>query len=150
MDKIINQKVSLKCTPTEAFQLFTQNKYLESWLTAAADVEPTVGGKYELFWKPDDRENDSTIGCKVLAVQDGSFINFEWKGPQQYNQFMNTRRPFTNVMVTFAKRDTFTDVQLIHTGWGEGSEWDEARQWFEKAWSMSFAELPKVAAKEFP
>jgi hypothetical protein len=32
MDKIIDQKISLKCTPSEAFQLFTQNKHLEKWL----------------------------------------------------------------------------------------------------------------------
>lgn len=150
MDKIIDREVGLKCTPAEAFQLFTQNKHLESWLTAKSDVEPVVGGKYELYWKPEDRENDSTIGCKVLAVKEGSFINFEWKGPQQYKDIMNTRRPFTNVTVTFTKRDNFTDVQLIHTGWSEGPQWEEARAWFEKAWSMSFAKLPNVVSKEFP
>jgi predicted enzyme related to lactoylglutathione lyase/uncharacterized protein YndB with AHSA1/START domain len=150
VDKIINQSVSLKCTAKEAFQLFTQNNLLEKWLTVKAEVEPVVGGKYELFWKPDDRENDSTIGCKVLAVKEGSLINFEWKGPEQYKDIMNERRPYTNVTVTFAERGNLTDVQLIHSGWGEGARWDEARDWFEKAWSMAFAELPKVAAQEFP
>ena len=78
-DKIIYHSTRLKCDLKKAFQMFTVNKHLEKWLTQVADVEPKVGGKYELFWNPQDRENDSTIGCKILALQPNKFLSFEWK-----------------------------------------------------------------------
>ena len=68
MDKIVHQSVHLQCDPHRAFQMFTVNQNLESWLVDLAEVEPVPGGRYELFWEPGDRENNSTLGCKVTAV----------------------------------------------------------------------------------
>jgi uncharacterized protein YndB with AHSA1/START domain len=66
MDKVIYRTIILPCDEKRTFQMFTVNKHLENWLTMAADVEAKVGGKYELFWNVEDRQNDSTIGCKVF------------------------------------------------------------------------------------
>jgi uncharacterized protein YndB with AHSA1/START domain len=53
------------------------NEHIEKWLAQMANVEPRVGGKYELVWNPDDKQNDSTIGCKILALQSNRFLTFE-------------------------------------------------------------------------
>ena len=93
MDEIIYHSISLGCSPRRAFELFTVNKHLEKWLAKMADVESRVSGKYELFWNPRDRVNDSTIGCKILAMSPNRFLCFEWKGPRQFKYFMNKVRP---------------------------------------------------------
>lgn len=144
MDSIIVQKATLNITPENAFRMFTKNELLESWLTLKADVEPVTGGKYELFWKPADPQNDSTIGCKVLAVDAPIFINFEWKGPKQYKHFMNNGKPLTNVTVLFTPLEGRTKVTLVHTGWRVSEEWEEARQYFINAWTGAFKQLEKV------
>ncbi|MCK5593045.1 SRPBCC domain-containing protein [Candidatus Bathyarchaeota archaeon] len=141
MDTIIYHSIVLRCSPLEAFEFFTGNKHLEKWLTKVADVEPKVSGKYELFWNPEDRENDSTIGCKILAVAEGRFLSFEWKGPRQFKHFMNDAKPLTNVVVMFIPTSEGTEVYLLHTGWRDTAEWEEARQWFDKAWTTSLSEL---------
>lgn len=143
MDKIIYRSASLKCDTQKAFEMFTLNKHLEKWLTEKADVEPRSGGKYELFWNPRDRENDSTIGCKILAVHQNRFLSFEWKGPKQFKHFMNEVRPLTNVAAFFIPCQEHTEVHILHTGWRDTPEWEEARQWFDKAWVMSLSELQK-------
>jgi uncharacterized protein YndB with AHSA1/START domain len=149
MDKILYHTVQLNCDARQAFAMFTGNEQLQSWLTTVADVEPKVGGKYELFWNPEDRENDSTIGCKVTAIEPDKFLAFEWKGPRQYKHFMNEADPLTHVVVFFipcnSETDTspFTAIHLIHSGWGSSAEWDEARMWFERAWGEAFKELEK-------
>jgi uncharacterized protein YndB with AHSA1/START domain len=148
MDKIIYQLITLKCEPAKAFERFTLNKHLEKWLTQVADVEPTEGGKYELFWNPEDRENDSTIGCKILAIRPNTFLSFEWKGPKQFKHFMNQVRPLTNVAVFFISCPEGTEVHLVHTGWRDTPEWEEARQWFERAWTMTLSELQKYVERE--
>ena len=58
LDKIINLSVRLSCRIDQAFEMFTKDEQLETWLTEAADVEPEVGGKFELFWNPKDKENN--------------------------------------------------------------------------------------------
>lgn len=98
MDKIIYHTVHLKCDSEKAFEMFTVNQHLGRWLTQMADVEPKAGGKYELFWNPEDKENDSTIGCKILALQPNKFLCFEWKGPKQFKHFMNEAKPLTSVV----------------------------------------------------
>ena len=153
MDKIIYHSIILECTPHKAFEFFTINKHLEQWLTKEADIEPRVGGKFELFWVPEDKENDSTIGCKILAFQHDKFLNFEWKGPKQYKHFMNTARPLTHVVVYFlpmasdTPNSSFTEVHLIHTGWHNTEEWEEARVWFENAWAKAFEKLSELVNK---
>ena len=123
--------------------MFTVNKHLEKWLTQIADVELKVGGKYELFWNPEDKENDSTIGCKILALQPNRFLSFEWKGAKQFKHFMNDVRPLTNVVTFFIPTNDGTEVHILHTGWRETEEWKKAFEWFERAWTMVLSELEK-------
>ncbi|GAF87159.1 unnamed protein product, partial [marine sediment metagenome] len=32
-------------------------------------MEDKKGGKYELFWEPENRENNRTIGCKITGIE---------------------------------------------------------------------------------
>jgi uncharacterized protein YndB with AHSA1/START domain len=143
MDKIIHHSVQLHCDPHRAFEMFTVNHLLESWLTTIAEVEAIVNGKYELFWEPNDRENNSTIGCTITAVEDDTFLSFEWRSPKQFKHFANNADPLTHVIVFFIPIDKGTDVHLVHTGWRNSLEWEEARQWQDRAWQIAFQELEK-------
>lgn len=112
-------------------------------------MEPVVGGKYEIFWNPEDRENDSTLGCKITAIEPGKFLSFEWRGPREFKHFMNNADPLTHVVVFFVPCETSskagcTEVHVVHSGWRSSAEWEEARLWFERAWAASLATLEKV------
>lgn len=145
MDKIIYQRARLQCDAHRAFEMFTVNELVQSWLAPLAEIEPFVGGKYELFWDPGDREINSTIGCKVTAVERDKVLSFEWKGPTQYQHFMNDADPLTHVVVFLVPCDQVTapctEAHLIHSGWRSSAEWEEAREWFERAWGAAFEEL---------
>ena len=143
MDKIIHLIATLKCDSHQAYEMFTVNAKRTSWLTRIAEVEPVVGGKYELFWRPEDRENDSTIGCKVTAVQADQMISFEWRSSAQFKHFANHVDPLTHVVVFFMPDGDMTNVHLVHSGWRSTPEWEEARQWQEKAWGMALEVLEK-------
>ena len=149
MSKIISRTVELNCTRQKAFEMFTKNQLLEKWLCDRADVEVVVGGRYELFWNPPP-ENAGTVGCGITAMEKDKFLAFNWKGPNMFDSFMNRIDPLTHVVVFFsAKRDgACTDVHLIHSGWGTSQEWDEAREWFEKAWGGALQTLQKYLEAE--
>jgi len=144
MENIILLKEEVYCDINIAFNMFTQNKLLESWLTVKAEVEPKVGGKYELFWEPENREDNSTIGCKITGIEKNKFISFSWKGPVQFKTSMNVANPLTHVVVFFSHNDSEPDktiIHLFHTGWRNTPEWQEARDFFEKAWLNALGEL---------
>jgi len=152
MENIILIKEELQCDINTAFKLFTKNELLEKWLTVKAEVDPKVGGKYELFWESEDRENNSTIGCKVTGIENEHFISFNWKGPTQFKSFMNIANPLTHVIVFFSHNGSEPDrtiVHLFHTGWRNTPEWQEARDFFEKAWLNALEGLKeKILSKE--
>lgn len=52
MSKIVHRSALLHCTPDRAFEYFTSNDLLRSWLAEDADVEPQLGGRYEIVWGP--------------------------------------------------------------------------------------------------
>ncbi len=74
MDRIIQKTLSLEAPLDIAYQLFVDKKHLEQWLTVKADIELKVGGAYELFWDPEEKEYNSTIGCKILAFEMNEFL----------------------------------------------------------------------------
>ncbi|HYY56121.1 MAG TPA: SRPBCC domain-containing protein [Pyrinomonadaceae bacterium] len=141
-DRIIHTVAHLSCDARRAFEMFTVNELLQSWLALKAEVTTEVGGKYELFWEPDERENNSTIGCRITALEADRFLPFEWKGPKQFKQFMNDADPLTHVVVFFLPAGPrSTDVHLIHSGWRSDARWEEARRWFDVSWRGAFAAL---------
>jgi uncharacterized protein YndB with AHSA1/START domain len=146
-DKIIHVQALLAVPPAKAFAFFTDNELLQSWLMAAADVELRVEGKYELFWEPADRENNSTIGCRITALAPAQFIAFQWRSPKQFKSFANTADPLTHVVISFVPEGAGTRVYLVHSGWRSTPEWEEARLWQERAWTGAFKNLEAVAAK---
>lgn len=144
-DRIVTVSALLAVSPERAFDYFTTNALLEIWLTAEANVEARVGGPYELFWVPEDRENNSTIGCRVTAVAPGQLIAFQWRSPEQFKAFANGADPLTHAVVLFAPEGTGTRVHVVHSGWRSGPEWEEARVWQERAWTAAFRKLAQVA-----
>lgn len=128
--------------------MFIDNKLLPTWLPELAEIEARVGGKYELFWDPNDRENNSTIGCKVTAIAPNRLLAFEWKGPIEFKKLMNGVDPLTHVVVLFVNctedSTLCTEVHLVHSGWRSSEAWKEAKNYFEKAWEIAFKKLEMV------
>ncbi|MDO8124985.1 MAG: SRPBCC domain-containing protein [Candidatus Hermodarchaeota archaeon] len=148
MDKVIHCSTRVKCDTQQAFEMFTDNDLLPTWLPNLAEIEPRVGGKYELFWNPNDKKSNSTIGCKVTAIEPNRLIAFEWKGPTEFQGFMNKADPLTHVVVIFVdcseSSEQFTEVHLVHSGWRRSAAWEKARKYFEKAWNHALKKLRAV------
>lgn len=148
-DPIISVETILNCSAEQAFNYFSQEELLTKWLTKKAVVEMKVGGKYELYWAPEDNDptNDSTYGCQVLAVDRPHVLSIEWKGNKEQKHFMNTVQPLTNVTIMFFGFGTSaTKVILLHTGWRQGAEWNAAKDYFRYAWSTAFSQLKRISS----
>ncbi len=154
MDKVLHCSARVPCNPLRAFEMFTVDSLLGEWLSVEATVEPVVGGKYELFWDTVVREFNSTIGCRVTAVERNKLIAFEWKGPRQFHHFMNEADPLTHVSVFFLPfvdgSDSGTEVHVIHSGWRNSEEWEDARSYFSGAWRNALESLKRRVSEDKP
>jgi len=154
MENIILIKEEIDCDRETAFNMFTKNELLENWLTVKAEVDTKVGGKYELFWVPENRESNSTIGCKITGIEKDKFISFDWKGPADFESYMNSADPLTHVIVFFTQNDSDSNktiIHLFHTGWRKDPDWQKARDYFDKAWLKALQALKdKIKNKILP
>ncbi len=144
-DRVVHVAAFVPVAPARAFAYFTSPDLLTTWLTTVAEVEAVVGGRYELFWNPRDREVDSTIGCRTTAPVADELVAFQWRGPRPFRDSANGADPLTDVVVAFVPVGAGTRVHLVHSGWRSGPEWEAARAWQERAWSGALRELERVA-----
>ncbi|MFN3428897.1 MAG: SRPBCC family protein [Candidatus Sericytochromatia bacterium] len=145
MAAIIHLSTHLGCDAAQAFRLFTDGTALQWWLAPVAEVDGVVGGKFELYWDPSDRSDNHTRGCRITALSPGELVAFDWRGPSQFREAMNDVDPLTHVVVSFTPVEGGTHVHLVHAGWRSTPQAEEARAWFERAWTMAFEQLKGVA-----
>ncbi len=113
---------------------WTQTAVITKWFSPEANIEPQVGGAFELFFDPADHSHESTQGCVLTKVEQNSVLEFTWKGPGQFADLMNDPASLTAVKVTFSAKGEKTQVKLEHTGWGASPDWNDARGWHEEQW----------------
>ena len=140
---VLHFQATLPCEPSEAFRLFTTGPGLERWLAPKAEVEPRVGGRYELYWNPADPSDNHTRGCVITVLVQDELVAFDWRGPAALAAGMNGD-PLTHVAVSFIPIAASTRVHLVHSGWPSNPEGQAARAWFEQAWRMAFEALVEI------
>jgi hypothetical protein len=97
-----------------------------------------------VFWNPDVEkpESNSTIGCRVLSVDRPRLLHFDWRGSDEVADVMNVPgAEVTDVTVQLFPTLTGTRLELVHAGWGDGPDWERARDWFAHAWEGAFERL---------
>lgn len=146
-DRIVDVTVVVRLSAAEAYRHFTDSALLQRWLAPRAEVDAHVGGRYELFWQPDDPESNSTIGCRITALSPGQLVAFQWRSPVQFKGFVNGADPLTHVVVVFHEEHAGTTIRLIHSGWRSAAPWEEARLWQDRAWRVAFRSLEQLAAE---
>ena len=102
------------------------------WPVPACRIDLRVGGPFELLFdasaEPGQRGSE---GCVFLGYVPGTMVSFTWNAPPH----LPLRSANTWVVVTFTDTDDgATDVELTHTGFLVGPDWDDYMAYFESAW----------------
>lgn len=122
----------------KVFEAWIKPEMLEQWLARKARVEPSPGGAYELFWDPENPQVNSTQGCRIADIVPNAELSFNWKGPEPYSSVMGDG---TKVFVRLEAQGANTLLRFVHTGWGTGARWEEARLWQAQAWRQAIENL---------
>ena len=117
-----------------AWRAWTRSTRITRWFAPEAVIEACPGGSFELYFDPSDHDHQCTKGCVFTLVEPKKRLAFTWKGPDQFADLMNDPASLTSVLVSFHRVEGSIEVVVEHTGWGEGEDWIQAREWHQRAW----------------
>lgn len=114
---------------------------ITTWFAPETNIEPWIGGAFELFFVPSNHEKESTIGCVIISIEEKKRLVFTWKGPSQFAKVMNNPSSLTSVEVIFREKNRTTHLTVKHRGWSDGETWTRARNWHLIAWKAVLSAL---------
>ena len=134
LGRVIRSEAVVKAGVSKVWEAWTTPEGVTSFFAPACEIDLRPGGRYEMYFDPDaEPGRRGGEGVTILAIQPEKMLAFTWNAPPQ---LPDAREQFTHVTVRFVELDSErTRVVLVHDGWGAGGEWDEAFNYFVKAWN---------------
>lgn len=141
----IRQSVTVDAEPDLVWHAWTRADRLTLWFAPEAVIEPRVGGAFELYFIPGNRDSMNTRGCEFLRVEEPRLLSFTWRGPDPFAEVMNVEDALTAVKVTIDSAvEGRSVVRVEHEGFPEGDEWEQARAWHVSAWENALGSLKQA------
>jgi uncharacterized protein YndB with AHSA1/START domain len=132
-DRAIRGEVIVDASLDEVWRAWTTEEGIRSFFAPSGHVELRVDGPYEIFFDPQAQPGRRGADeMRILAFQAKKMLAFTWNAPLHLPE---VRKQRTHVVLRFQEvTQGRTKVKLFHDGWGEGGEWDEAFEYFTRAW----------------
>ncbi len=134
--RILKKEMTVSASPAQVWNAWTTNEGVKSFFAADANVELRIGGKYEIYFSTDEPKGKrGSEGCKVLSYLPHKMLSFQWSAPPKFPSLRSANAQ-TTVVLQFEELTTnSTKVTLSQFDWGEGDEWDQCYDYFDRAWS---------------
>lgn len=133
--------LTISTDPVLAWHAWTLSDRVTVWFAPEAIVEPKSGGAFELYFIPGNTESMNTRGCRITQFEPPRLLEFTWRGPDQFAGLMNCDDALTRVLVELQPEGSGVRVDVLHSGFGHGPEWQDARQWHQVAWNEALQSL---------
>jgi uncharacterized protein YndB with AHSA1/START domain len=141
-ERALEKEAVVRATLDQVWDAWTTREGIKSFFAPDARIDPNVGGAFEIYFDPGAAEGmKGADDMRFMAIQPKKMISFDWNAPPSLPQ-ARTQRTFVIVRFTPIDEKT-TRVNLHHTGWGDGGEWDRAHAYFDRAWGNVLASLQK-------
>lgn len=136
MTRVIYKQLTVGRSLEETWSLWTEASHMIKWLAPKVEVEPLLGGRYELFFVPGNLSYKNTAGCQILKFDPLKELSITWKAPNKFSSLMNEPYFKTSITVRLKRMsDTETCIKVFHDGFLEDASWDAAYDWHDLAWS---------------
>jgi uncharacterized protein YndB with AHSA1/START domain len=133
MTRQISYQVQVPAPISEVWKAWTTEEGVKSFFAPECRIALRVGGAYEMYFDPSAPEGRrGGEGLTILAIQSEKMLSFTWNAPPHLSE---VRGQLTHVTLYFHEAgENKTSLDFIHDGWGEGGEWDQAYEYFTRAW----------------
>jgi uncharacterized protein YndB with AHSA1/START domain len=127
MGRSLEKELFINATPQRVFQALTEQADLERWFVQKAEVDVRPGGAIRFEWAPDAVE----IGT-ILVLDPPHRLSYSWEALEP---------SATTITFELTAENEGTRLHLIHTGIGEGEDWDSYYTSINSGWNIHFKNL---------
>jgi len=140
MQRKIEYETEVPASIDKVWELWTTESGATSFFAPKATVELAIGGRYEMLFDLDMPPGlQGGEGLKILSYLPQEMLSFEWNAPPH---LPTVRDEKTWVVILFQEQSAeSTLLKFTHLGWGSGGEWDQAYDYFVRAWQVVLARL---------
>jgi uncharacterized protein YndB with AHSA1/START domain len=144
-EKVMRLECTIPLKVSDAWKLFTTDEKLKKWIAPLAHIELKVGGY--IITNYDEKKSltdSSAIKLPIISFIDNELLVL--KVILNNNFPKNVRDSDENLqeIIQFVKIDaTHTKITSSMIGWGTGSDWDKAYNFFVKGNEWTYKELLK-------
>lgn len=141
-ERMIEKQVAVDAPIAEVWKAWTTSEGIKTFFAPDAHVEARAGGPFEVYINPYAQPGmKGADDMRFMALQEPTMLSFTWNAPPSNPE---VRRQRTMVIVRLRPMDErHTEVTIHHVGWGDGGKWDEAYNYFDRAWAGVLANLQK-------
>jgi len=122
---------SVKASPEQVYYAFTHASALNQWLCNFSTVLPNPGGRVYLWWN-----SGYFSSGEFTQIEKNKQLAFTWHGRHEPGD--------TLVSVKFVDENGHTSVELDHSGFGTGQEWEKIITECQEGWEKGLENLTSI------
>jgi uncharacterized protein YndB with AHSA1/START domain len=121
----------IKAPPAEVYHALTNSTRLREWMCDLATTDPKVNGRTYFAWFP-----GFYAAGHFTALEPEKTVAYTWFGRDEITT--------TLVKYTLTAQEAGTLVTLVHSGLGEGEDWERIRNNFQSNWQSALENLASI------
>jgi uncharacterized protein YndB with AHSA1/START domain len=122
---------TIPAPPEEVFYAFSTEQGWRDWLCHSARFRPVSGRNYQLSW-----DRGWFAAGSILSLERPHTVELSWRGSEDPQA--------SRVRIELRPREGRTEVEIRHSGLGDGPAWEQARAEAQKGWEMGLENLESI------
>jgi uncharacterized protein YndB with AHSA1/START domain len=129
--RTIELSSTIEAPPEAVFRALVEADELVRWFPSRAESDPQPGGSFTYRFDFGDPEKDHVSEGRYREVVPNEVVSYPWKAPQGPTEVEFRLRPANGG----------TELRLLHSGWGEGAEWEQSQENHRQGWTFFLGNL---------
>jgi uncharacterized protein YndB with AHSA1/START domain len=148
-EKVLQLSIVVPTNVDEVWKLFTTDEGLKKWIAPVAKIDMKTGGSIRTNYDPSKTVDDTTsIKLDIINYIEDEMLTLKVNLNNSFPAEAKKEDKNLQEILQFVKLDkNKTKIVSTMVGWGQGSHWDKAYNFFEKGNDWTFKEILKLFQK---
>lgn len=128
----IHHEIEINGSIEAVWDAWTTEDGIKTFFAPDCNIDGRIDGLYEILFFPKEKPGfRGAEGMRIMALEPHTMFSFTWN----QTPGLSIREQRTLVNIKFQKLgNQKTKLTFVQSGWGSGEEWDQAFDYFTKAW----------------